>query len=66
MDTLFSMLIGWAINSAMILVAVATFFTQGIQVNELGQAQQLLKPLLGVLHLSFLQLHYSLLELLPL
>ena len=26
-DTLFSMIIGWAINSAMILVAAATFFS---------------------------------------
>lgn len=47
LDTLFSMLIGWAINSAMILVAAATFFTQGLHVSELNQAQQMLKPLLG-------------------
>ena len=47
MDTLFSMLIGWAINSAMILVAAATFFTNSIHVSELNQAQQMLKPLLG-------------------
>jgi manganese transport protein len=47
MDTLFSMLIGWAINSAMILVAAATFFSKGIKVTELAQAQQMLKPLLG-------------------
>lgn len=47
MDTLFSMGIGWAINSAMIIVAAATFFTDGIHVTELNQAQQMLKPLLG-------------------
>ena len=47
LDTLFSMIIGWAINSAMILVAAATFFSHGLQVSELGQAQQMLKPLLG-------------------
>lgn len=47
LDTLFSMIIGWAINSAMIIVAIATFFNQGIAVNELTQAQELLKPLLG-------------------
>ncbi len=47
LDTLFSMIIGWAINSAMILVAAATFFTGGLHVSELGQAQQMLKPLLG-------------------
>lgn len=47
LDTLFSMTIGWAINSAMILVAAATFFTNGLHVSELGQAGQMLKPLLG-------------------
>jgi manganese transport protein len=46
-DTLFSMLVGWAINSAMILLAAATFFSKGIQINELGQAKHLLEPLLG-------------------
>jgi manganese transport protein len=47
MDTFFSMMIGWAINSAMILVAAAIFFTKGIEVTELNQAQQMLRPLLG-------------------
>lgn len=47
MDTLFSMIIGWAINSAMILVAAATFFSRGIHVTALDQAQTMLKPLLG-------------------
>ncbi|MBQ8888390.1 MAG: Nramp family divalent metal transporter [Bacteroidaceae bacterium] len=46
-DTLFSMLVGWAINSAMILLAAATFFQTGIPVEELQQAQSLLTPLLG-------------------
>jgi manganese transport protein len=46
-DTLFSMLIGWAINSAMIILAASTFFAQHIQVTELTQAQHLLEPLLG-------------------
>lgn len=46
-DTLFAMTIGWAINSAMILLAASTFFSKGIQVNEMDQAQQLLTPLLG-------------------
>lgn len=46
-DTLFSMGIGWAINSAMILLAAATFFTNHVQVEELQQAQSLLGPLLG-------------------
>ncbi len=46
-DTLFAMLIGWAINSAMIILAAATFFKEGIQVEELQQAKSLLDPLLG-------------------
>lgn len=46
-DTLFSMLIGWAINSAMILLAASTFFKQGVVVDDLQQAHSLLEPLLG-------------------
>ena len=46
-DTLMSMLIGWAINSAMILLAAATFFQTKTPVSELQQANQLLAPLLG-------------------
>lgn len=47
LDTLFSMVIGWAINSAMILLAAATFFKTKTPVSELQQANQLLAPLLG-------------------
>ena len=47
LDTLVSMLIGWAINSAMILLAAATFFKTKTVVNELQQANHLLTPLLG-------------------
>lgn len=46
-DTLFSMMIGWAINSAMILIAAAIFFTQGTHVETLEQAAEMLRPLLG-------------------
>jgi manganese transport protein len=46
-DTLFSMGVGWAINSAMILLAAATFFANHIGVEELQQANSLLEPLLG-------------------
>ncbi len=46
-DTLLSMIIGWAINSAMILIAATTFFTHGVQVTELAQAQNMLIPILG-------------------
>ena len=47
LDTLISMVIGWAINSAMILLAAATFFQAGTVVTELQQAKGLLEPLLG-------------------
>jgi len=47
LDTSISMIIGWAINSAMIILAAATFFRNNIQVTELGQAHELLTPMLG-------------------
>ncbi len=47
LDTLLSMVVGWGINSAMILMAAATFFTNKIPVAELQQAQNMLVPLLG-------------------
>lgn len=46
-DTILSMTIGWAINSAMIILAAGTFFNQGIVVEELAQAKDTLVPLLG-------------------
>ena len=46
-DTLFSMLVGWAINSAMILLAASTFYTHGERVDDLAQANTMLAPLLG-------------------
>ena len=46
-DTIFSMLVCWAINSAMILLAAATFFVSRTPVSELQQADSLLRPLLG-------------------
>ena len=47
LDTLFSMSIGWAINSAMILVAASVFFTNQVKVDDLAQATDMLRPLLG-------------------
>lgn len=47
LDTLFSMVIGWAINSAMILLSAATFFENGIVIDKLEQAGVLLKPIVG-------------------
>ncbi len=46
-DTLFSMIVGWAINSAMIIMAAAVFFKNHVQVSELQQARDMLIPLLG-------------------
>ncbi len=46
-DTLLSMLAGWAINSAMIIMAAATFYKVGAAAGELRQAGQMLVPLLG-------------------
>ncbi len=46
-DTLFSMIVGWAINSAMIIMAAATFFKYHTPVSELQQAKDTLIPLLG-------------------
>jgi manganese transport protein len=47
LDTLLSMGIGWAINSAMIIVAAAVFFANQVPVSELQQAESMLRPLLG-------------------
>lgn len=46
-DTLFSMIVGWAINSAMILLAASAFYAAGAHVEELSQAKAMLEPLLG-------------------
>ncbi len=46
-DTLFSMIIGWAINIAIIILAATTFFQNNLHVDELQQAEKILTPLLG-------------------
>lgn len=46
-DTIFAMIIGWAINSSMIIIAAAVFNHNNIAVTELSDAQITLKPLLG-------------------
>lgn len=50
MDTLLGMGTGWAINSAMIIMAAAMFFKNGIVVTELPQVTITLEPIFG--HLS--------------
>ena len=47
-DTLVSMMIGWAIISAMILMAAVTFFTTKTPVTDLIQAEQMLKTLIAL------------------
>jgi hypothetical protein len=37
--------IGWAINSAMIIVAADTFFTARIELTDLSQAAVVLEPI---------------------
>ena len=46
-DTLFSMGVGWAINSAMVILAATTFYQHGIVVDDLAAAAQTLSPILG-------------------
>ena len=46
-DTFFSMIVGWAINSSMIILAATTFYMNHIKVVELEQAQQMLVPIVG-------------------
>ncbi len=48
-DTSLAMLLGWIVNSAMIIVAAAVFFKNGIVVNSIHQAAQTLVPLAGSL-----------------
>ncbi len=47
MDTLAAMTAGWAINSAMVIVAASVFYSNGVTVSDLAQAQATLRPLLG-------------------
>ena len=46
-DTTLAMGMGWLVNSAMIIVAAAVFFTAGIKVTSIEQASQTLQPLVG-------------------
>jgi manganese transport protein len=47
LDTLTGMGAGWAINSAMIIMAAAVFYKNGIVVNELPQVTVTLEPIFG-------------------
>ena len=48
-DTLSAMLLGWVVNSAMIIVAAAVFSRNNVMVNSIEQASATLKPLAGPL-----------------
>lgn len=47
MDTSIAMLLGWVVNSAMIIVAAAVFFRNGVVVHSIEQASETLRPLAG-------------------
>jgi len=47
LDTILAMIAGWAINSAMILIAAIVFYSNNILITELPQAYKTLEPLLG-------------------
>ncbi len=46
-DTTLSMGMGWLVNSAMILVAAAVFYANGVTVSSIQQASRTLHPLAG-------------------
>lgn len=46
-DTLLALNIAFIINASILVLSASTFFTQGIEVNELQQAHSLLTPLVG-------------------
>ncbi len=48
-DTSLAMGMGWLVNSAMIIVAAAVFFTAGVTVTSIEQASETLEPLVGPL-----------------
>ena len=48
-DTLSAMLLGWVVNSAMIIVAAAVFFRHHVVVEDIEQASATLRPLAGPL-----------------
>ena len=46
-DTMSGMVAGWAINSAMIILAAAAFFQHGLLAASLEQSEVMLRPILG-------------------
>jgi len=48
-DTSIAMIMGWLVNSSMIIVAAVVFFGNGLTVNSIEQASATLRPLAGPL-----------------
>jgi manganese transport protein len=48
-DTSLAMGMGWLVNSAMIIVAAAVFYSAGVNVSSIEQAAETLEPLVGTL-----------------
>jgi manganese transport protein len=46
-DTLLAMAAGWAINSALIVMAASVFYSRSIIVTDLAQAEMVLRPIAG-------------------
>jgi manganese transport protein len=46
-DTLTAMVVGWAINSAIIIIAASVFYSHGMVVTDLSQAEATLRPIAG-------------------
>ena len=46
-DSVAALNLAFLINAAILIVAASAFFTRGVAVNDIGQAQHLLAPLLG-------------------
>jgi len=46
-DTLTAMVVGWAINSAIIIIAASVFYSHGLVVTDLSQAEATLRPIAG-------------------
>ncbi|HEY4611880.1 MAG TPA: Nramp family divalent metal transporter [Bacteroidota bacterium] len=49
LDSLFALNMSWLVNSAMIIMSAAVFFTNGIHVDSIQDAHRTLEPLLGSL-----------------
>ncbi len=49
LDTTIAMILGWVVNSAMIIVAAAVFYRHQVSVDSIEQASATLKPLAGPL-----------------